>query len=173
MNQLASLSILSNAPVNYKSAPPEHNIYTFHIFLFRKGLTDREYLLFHRTSQPNHSVSGIWQSITGTLKLDEAWEDAVKREVYEKTHLKISHVNKTDFLDRTLLKPLHKTRGSEPKYAEERIFFAQIESDVLPEIPHEYNAFGWFSYQKALRLLTIDANKKHIEIIEHSGKSPV
>jgi len=173
MNQLASLSILSNTPANYKSTPPEHNIYTFHIFLFRKGFTDREYLLFHRTSQPDHAISGIWQGITGTLKLNEAWEDAVKREVYEKTHLKISHVNKTDFLDSTSLKPSHKTRGLEPKYAEERIFFAQIEDDALPEIPHEYNAFGWFNYQKALRLLTTDANKKHIEIIEQSAKSTV
>jgi 8-oxo-dGTP pyrophosphatase MutT (NUDIX family) len=116
--------------------------------------TGHEYLLLRRIP----SEGGFWQGVTGTVRAEEALDEAAIRQFTEETALapiRLLPVNYShSFLPRT------RSAGGPPiRHITEHVFLAQLSAKVDPTTDAtEHDAWDWFRYSEALLWLRWPGN---------------
>lgn len=118
------------------------------VFVFRSG--PLRYLLLKRID----SRGGFWQPVTGNVETGEDITSAAVREVMEETGiLDFTRVVNTDYS--------FEFESGATKYLEV-VFGVEVEeSDIV--LSGEHCDHGWFSYEKAIKTMIWDTNKRGLE----------
>jgi len=131
------------------------------------------FLLLRRI--PEHG--GFWQSVTGSLEVDETHRQAALREVYEETGF---NAEDSQLIDLGLINTFEISPQWLPKYApgvthNEEVCFGLLITRQEPVLDsREHDAFLWVSYDEATALLYWESNRRALEVaktrlVEDSG----
>lgn len=129
------------------------------VVIFAQPQEQRNYLLLRRVA----SQGGFWQTVTGSLEIDETHRQAAVREVFEETGMICSE---SDLLDLKLtnvfeIAPLWRSRfAPEVTHNEEVCFALNAETREVQLDMQEHDHYDWVDYEKALQLLYWESSKK-------------
>jgi dATP pyrophosphohydrolase len=126
--------------------------------IFRKKKNGIEFLLLKRGEKEIYG--GLWQMVTGKIKKGEKAYRAALREIKEETGLKP--------------KRFWVTPNINPFYSHEKncisllpVFAAEVEENAKILISKEHSEFGWFSPEKAKKMLAWPGQRKSVDVITH------
>lgn len=124
--------------------------------IYRIKNNQPEFLLLKRTEERG----GFWNTVNGTMEMDENVDECRKREIIEETGIE----NILSFSDE-----LYRFSF---EYKEAPItvivFSAQIDEIQEVKINGEHTEYGWFIYDKAIEKLKFDDDKKALEICNNN-----
>ena len=132
------------------------------VVIFADGAQERRYLLLRRVA--GHGA--FWQSVTGSLEVDETYRQAAAREVMEETGIGTSEEELIELgvINTFEIAPQWRERYAPGVTHNEEVCFALSvsESDVQVD-PLEHDAYAWASYDRAFEMLYWDSNKRALE----------
>jgi ADP-ribose pyrophosphatase YjhB (NUDIX family) len=99
----------------------------------------RNFLLLR--TNPKWMNCDVWFIVTGSVEKNESEEEAVRREVFEETNLKILEIMPTDY---SCIYECPKNSG---KMHKERAFLVKVKED-MPQLSGEHTEFRWLSEEK-------------------------
>lgn len=165
MNQLANVLSIKNIPSKQPRLPGQDLPYSLHIFLYRQGVHEPEYLLFHHIGCPDLGLTGFWQGIDGNVLAGESWEQAAQREIFGQSRLIVPNLCRSNLMRHYPVKQRSAGAGLKISYVSDRVYYAKLAPNALPELSSQHNALGWFTYEKAQRLLCTGTNRHFLESV--------
>jgi len=132
------------------------------VVIFAEGEEGREFLLLRRVA----SFGAFWQTVTGSLEVDESHRQAAVREVMEETGIK---AREDELIDLELVNTFEIPPPWRSRYApgvthNEETCFALKVARVEPRIdPSEHDAFAWVSFEDALKMFYWESNRRALE----------
>jgi len=130
------------------------NMIEAHIFRRRKNSI--EFLLLKRNE--NEIYPGLWQMVTGKIRKNEKAYNTARREIMEETGLKPQRL--------WVVPEVNSFYSHENNYISILpVFAAQVDinSDVF--ISREHSDFGWYTPDKAKKLLAWPGQRRSVDII--------
>ena len=112
-----------------------------------------------RVANPNLSLEGFWQGVTGGLEEGENLTQAARRELAEETGFVPSSLEKIDY---SYTFPIHdKWKEMYPSGVNEiveHVFIAFIDGHTEPKLSNEHDTWEWCSVDRALGKLKYPGN---------------
>ncbi|MEW6128215.1 MAG: dihydroneopterin triphosphate diphosphatase [Acidobacteriota bacterium] len=129
------------------------------VIIFSANEEPTRYLLLKRVDDQG----GFWQSVTGSLEINETHQRAAVREVYEETGIACVE---SELIDLELTNVFEIARLWRPKYApdvthnEEICFALETRIGEVKIDLREHQEFVWVEYDEAMARLYWESNKK-------------
>lgn len=129
------------------------------VVIFAEGPEGREFLLLRRVA----SFGAFWQTVTGSLEIDETHRQAAVREVMEETGIA---AREEDLIELGLVNtfeipPLWRSRYAPGVTRNEEVCFALKVGRVEPRMDLcEHDAFAWASFEDAMKMFYWESNRR-------------
>lgn len=140
--------------------------------IFSGPQLQRRYLLLKRVA----SHGGFWQSVTGSLELDETHEQAAVREVFEETGIDSREDELIDLglTNRFAIAPQWLARyAPDVTHNEEVCFALKVSERGVRLDSREHEDYVWESYERAVEMLYWDSSKKAFAVAARLNDSQV
>lgn len=127
--------------------------------------TDSRVLVLQRKDDPS-----FWQSVTGSLELNETKAQTASREVQEETGIDIAgegyQLIDHQITNQYIIRPCWRHRYAPGIiHNTESVFSVQVTANAHPIILTEHLDFEWLSKSQAIRKVWSDTNRDAIDII--------
>ncbi len=142
-----------NSQIHYKQPR------SIQVVIFANTGGERHYLLLKRV--PSHG--GFWQSITGSLEVEETHRQAAVREVLEETGFTTREQDLIDLgvVNNFEIAPLWREKYAPGVTHNEELCFALLVREFEVRVdPREHVAYAWVPYEKAIEMLYWDSSKR-------------
>jgi dATP pyrophosphohydrolase len=128
------------------------------VCVFKREESVPKYLLLKRSSD-DRIYPGIWQLVTGTMKEEETAANTAIRELAEESGLKPRRLWVAPHVSRFYV-------AADDTVHLSPMFAVEVSGSDPLQLSKEHQAFGWYSYEEAQRMLVWPGQRRGLEIVQ-------